>query len=149
MTRSSDPQRFLTEAEKAAVNAAVQDAERSSSAELKVVLARHCWGDLKVKARRVFRDLGLDRTEQRNCVLVLLIVANREFLIYGDEGIHAKVGPDFWNDVRDAMAGAFREDRFGEGIGLGVRRIGQKLTEYFPYPRDDVDEISNAILYRR
>ena len=149
MARSSDPRRFLTEAETAAINAAVKDAERSSSAELKVVLARHCWGDMKVKARRVFHDLGLDRTERRNCVLLLLIAANREFLIYGDAGIHEKVGPDFWNDVRDAMARAFREDRFGEGLCLGVQRIGQKLAQYFPCQRDDVDEISNAILYRR
>lgn len=149
MARSGDPRKFLTDAETAAIHAAVTEAERTSSAELKVVLARHCWGDLKVKAHRVFRDLGLDRTDQRNCVLVLLIVANREFLIYGDAGIHAKVGPDFWKDVRDAMASAFREDQFGEGIGLGVQRIGEKLARYFPHQRDDVDEISNAILYWR
>ena len=149
MARSGDPQRFLTEAETTAIHAAVKEAERSSSAELKVVLARHCWGDMKVKAHRVFHDLGLDRTEHHNCVLLLLIVANREFLIYGDEGIHEKVGPDFWNGVRDVMASAFREGQFGEGICLGVRRIGQKLAQYFPYQRGDVDEISNAILYRR
>jgi uncharacterized membrane protein len=149
MPRSTNPNGFLTPAETAAVNAAVKQAERRSSAEVKVVLARHCWGDVRAKAHRIFRDLGLDKTEQRNGVLLLFIVTNHEFLIYGDEGIHAKVGADFWNDVRDEMADAFRRDEFGAGIAHGVQRIGEKLAQYFPWQRDDVDEIPDAIVYRR
>jgi uncharacterized membrane protein len=149
MVRSTNPREFLTAREVAAVNAAVNEAERKTSAEVKVVLARHCWGDIKAKARRIFRDLGLDRTAQRNCVLLLFVVANREFLIYGDEGIHTKVGADFWNDIRDEMAEAFRRDECGAGIAYGVQRIGAKLAQYFPWQRDDVDEISDEIVYRR
>lgn len=147
--RIANPQRFLTKAETDAVNAAVREAERSACAEVKVVLVRHCWGSLKTKAHRIFKDLGLDKTKQRNCVLLVLVVTNREFLIYGDEGIHEKVGPDFWSDVRDDLAEAFRQDRFGEGIAHGVRRIGEKLAHYFPLQQDDIDEVSNEIIYRR
>ena len=149
MVRSTNPREFLTDAETVGVSEAIKKAERSSSAEVKVVLARHCWGDLKAKARRIFQDLGLDGTKQRNAVLLLLVVANREFLIYGDEGIHAKVGQDFWSDVRDEMAEAFGRDEFGEGIARGVRRIGEKLAQHFPWQHDDVDEIPNEIVYRR
>jgi len=101
--------------EAAGINAAVQEAERNSSAEIKVVLTRHCWGDIRAKAHRIFKRRDLDRTQQRNAVLLLFVVANREFLIYGGEGIHAKVGQDFWNDVRDEMAAAFGRDEFGAG----------------------------------
>jgi uncharacterized membrane protein len=149
VTRPTSPERFLSDTETAAVNAAVKEAEHATSAELKVVIARHCWGNLKAKANRVFRDLGLDRTEQRNCVLVMLVITNREFLIYGDEGIHTKVGQDFWDDVRRQMQKAFGRDAFGDGLADGVRRIGAKLTHYFPRRRDDVDEISDEIVYRR
>jgi uncharacterized membrane protein len=149
MARSTNPGKFLCKAETSAVNAAIKQAERRSSAEVKVVLARHCWGDIKAKAHRIFRDWGLDRTAQRNCVLLLFVVANREFLIYGDEGIHSQVGADFWNDVRDEMAEAFRRDECGAGIARGVQRIGEKLAQYFPWQRDDVDEIPDEIVYRR
>jgi uncharacterized membrane protein len=149
MTRSASPTKFLTEGETSRINAAVAEAERSTSAEVKVVLARHCWGDIKAKACRVFKDLGLYKTEQRNAVVLLFVVTNREFLIYGDEGIHAKVGQDFWNDVRNEMAEAFRRDAFGDGIAQGVRRIGEKLARHFPRRQDDVDEISNEIVYTR
>jgi len=148
MARPTRPERFLTAAEAEAVRAAIAEAERVTSAELKVVLARHCWGDLKRKARRIFRDLGLDRTQGRNCALILLILANREFLVYGDEGIHTKVGQDFWDDVRREMQESFGRDAFGEGIAAGVRRVGEKLAQHFPCQRNDVDEISNEIVYR-
>ncbi len=149
MARSTNPRKFLTEAEIAGINASIKRAERNTSAEVKVVLARHCWGSLEAKARKVFGALGLADTQERNCVLLLLIVTNREFLVYGDEGIHAKVGLDFWNEVGDEMAKAFGEDRFGEGIALAVQRAGEKLAQFFPHRRDDIDEISNEIVYRR
>lgn len=148
MKRLTNPERFLTESEEAAINAAIRQAELSSSAELKVVLVRHCWGNLKVKARRIFRELGLEKTQQRNCVLVMLVVTNKEFLIYGDQGIHEKTGQGFWDDVRDRMGDAFAQEEFGEGLSGCIRQIGEKLAQYFPSQRDDVDEISNEIIYR-
>jgi len=149
MSRSVSPTKFLTGEETSRVNAAVVEAECSTSAEVKVVLARHCWGDIKAKARRIFKKLGLDRTQQRDAVLLLFVVTNREFLIYGDEGIHAKVGQNFWDDIRSEMVDAFRRDAFGDGIAQGVRRIGEKLALHFPRRQDDVDEISNEIVYTR
>jgi len=148
MVRSTNPKKFLSEAETVAVHAAIKDAERRTSAEMKVVLARHCWGSIKRKARRIFGELGLNKTQQRNCVLLLLIVSNREFLIYGDEGIHQKVGQGFWDNVCRQMLDAFRQEQFAAGICQGVRLAGEKLAEYFPHQRDDIDEISNAIVYR-
>jgi uncharacterized membrane protein len=148
MGRPTNPRRFLSDTETAAIRAAIQDAEQSTSAEVKVVLARHCWGNLKSKARKVFRELGLDRTKQHNAVLLLLIVSNREFLVYGDEGIHEKVGQGFWDDVCRQMCDAFGQERFAEGVCQAVHLIGEKLATYFPHQWDDVDEISNEIVYR-
>ena len=123
MVRPTNPRKFLADGETAAVNTAVGEAERKTSAELKVVIARHCWGDLKAKARNLFGELGLDKTEKRNCVLVLLVTTNREFLIYGDEGIHARVGQGFWDDVCEQMREAFGRDEFGEEIQAPRRSL--------------------------
>ncbi len=148
MARSTNPKKFLSEAESAKINSAIKEAESKTSGEIKVVLARHCWGKMEAKAAKIFRELGLDKTKERNCVLVLFIVTNREFLIHGDQGIHEKVGQGFWDDIRDKMAAAFKQDEFGEGISEGVCLIGERLSQYFPYQRDDIDEISNEIVYK-
>jgi len=147
MTRSTKPSRFLDPDEAKAVAAAIESAERASSAELKVAIGTRCNADIRLMAADLFRKYGLERTEQRNCALVLLLTENREFLIYGDEGIHDKVGQAFWSDVRDVMAAEFKEGRFGDGLAKGVTLIGEKLAQFFPYQDGDKDEISNEIVY--
>jgi len=148
MARSTNPKKFLSKAESGRINSAIKEAEGKTSGEIKVVIARHCWGKLEDKAAKIFRQLGLGKTKERNCVLILFVVTNREFLIHGDQGIHEKVGQGFWDDIRDKMAAAFKQDEFGEGISQGVSLIGEKLSEYFPYQRDDIDEISDEIVYK-
>lgn len=148
MARSTNPKKFLSEAESARINSAIKDAESKTSGEIKLVTARHCWGNMKAKAAKIFKELGLDKTKERNCVLILFIVTNREFLIYGDQGIHERVGQGFWDDIRDKMVAAFKEDEFGDGISRGVCLIGERLSQYFPYQRDDKDEISDDIVYK-
>jgi uncharacterized membrane protein len=148
MARSTNPKKFLRETESAKINSAIKEAESKTSGEIKLVMARHCWGKMEAKAAKIFRKLGLDKTKERNCVLILFIVTNREFLIHGDHGIHERVGQEFWDDIRDKMVAAFRQDEFGEGISQGVFLIGEKLSLYFPYQRDDIDEISDEIIYK-
>jgi hypothetical protein len=50
MPRSTNPRKSLSEAEAATINSAIVTAEQLTSAEVKLVLARHCWGDLTVPA---------------------------------------------------------------------------------------------------
>jgi len=145
MKRSANPAKFLTSEESRQLAAAIEYAEQQTSGEIKVVLVRHCWTDIHARAAAVFMKHNLHKTEQRNCVLVMLVLANREFLIHGDQGIHEKVGQEFWTDVRDLMRARFAEDKFGEGLSEGVRRIGEKLAEFFPRRADDKDEISDEI----
>jgi len=148
MARSTNPKKFLSETESARINSAIKDAESKTSGEIKLVIARHCWGKIETKAAKIFRQLDLGRTNERNCVLILFIVTNHEFIIHGDQGIHEKVGQEFWDDIRDKMADALKRDEFSEGISQGVFLIGEKLSRYFPHQHDDIDEISDEIIYR-
>ena len=145
--RSTNPRNFLTEEERSAVRVAIEKSEKTTSAELKLVLVRHCWGDKRRKARKLFLKLNLDKTADRNCVLIMLVITNRQFLIYGDEGIHTKVGQNFWDDVRDRMTEHFRSGEFGVGLCAGIDRVGEKLAQYFPGKVGDKDELSNDIEY--
>lgn len=143
----SNPRKFLTPEESDRLAHAVRDAESRTSAEIKVSIICHCWGDIRRKAGKVFTKLGLHQTQERNCVMIMLVLANREFLIYGDVGIHEKVGQAFWDDVRDLMRTEFREGRFLDGLCGAVQRAGEKLADHFPRRVDDQDEISDEVAY--
>ena len=147
MKRQKHPDVFFSPAEKEQIGRVIQRAEKSTSAEVKLIVLRHCWLDIKRKAAELFKKQGLDKTQQRNAVMILLVTTNHEFLIYGDEGIHQKVGQSFWNDVKDTMAAHFERDEFGAGLQVGIEHIGEKLHTYFPRQLDDKNEIGDEISY--
>jgi uncharacterized membrane protein len=147
MGRSLNPRRFLTPDESRAVERAIAEAERNTSAEVKLVVVRHCWDSIQAKAARIFTSMGLDKTRHRNCVMIMLITTNREFLVYGDAGIHEKVGQAFWDDVRSTIMNELRQGHMGDGLCAGIRKIGARLSAHFAYQADDIDEISNEVAY--
>lgn len=146
MRRSINPKSFLSAEEKQRVERAVCEEEKRTSAEIKVVVLGHCWIDIRDKALHVFKKYGLHKTKDRNCVMLLLVVANREFVVFGDQGIHKHVRQEGWNAVRDEMARHFSEDHFGSGLCAGIRLIGETLARHFPRQPDDRNELSNEVV---
>ena len=124
-----EPSQWLNPNELQRVTDAIAEAEKQTSAEIKLVVARHCWIDIRQKASEIFLKYGMEKTEQRNAVLILVIVADRQFVIYGDEGIDQKVGRHFWADVRDQMLARFKDGNKADALCEGIKQIGQSLTE--------------------
>ena len=48
------------------------------------------------RAAEVFAFLKMEKTSGHNAVLVYLAVKDRQLAIFGDQGIHEKVGEVFW-----------------------------------------------------
>ncbi len=126
---------------------AVAAAEKRTSAEVKVIVDRYCWSDIRQRAHTLFHKHGLHQTKDRNAVMILLVLVNREFLVYGDKGIHEKVDDGFWIEVRDAMQERFRAGELVEGILAGVERVGEQLSAHFPRADDDVNELSDEVVH--
>ena len=84
MKRSKNPNKFLTNAELHQINTKIAAAEQMTSAEIKLVIVKHCLTSIKRKAHKIFKKYNLDQTAQRNCVLILVVTTNRQLLIYGE-----------------------------------------------------------------
>lgn len=126
---------------------AIQTAENNTSGEIRVhVEVGESKPALHV-ATRIFKELGMDKTADRNGVLILLEVDRREFAIIGDEGINKVVSEDFWDSERDLMQQHFKRGEFAEGIALAIEQVGAKLKKFFPYQADDVNELPDEISY--
>ena len=139
---------LLTGDEVQRLEAKITAAEAQTTAQLKVVVAEREWLGIRRKARRLFVRHGLHQTAQRNCVLILLVRQSRQFVIFGDAGVHQKVGQDYWDFLREEMSAEFREGRFYDGLALAVQAVGQTLHDLFPAEAPAAqDELSNAILF--
>lgn len=129
------------------VTAAIEDAERDSSGEIRVHIQNHVKGDIFAAARKRFEKLGMTATELRNGVLFYVAVKDHRFAVLGDRGIDERVPDDFWQETVEVMRGHFARDDLAGGLEAGIRQAGQALKEFFPYQSDDVNELSNEISY--
>jgi uncharacterized membrane protein len=111
---------------------AIQDAEARSRGEVRVHVSQQAVQDVEPAAARQFEALGMTRTAERNGVLLFVAPVSQTFAVVGDEGIHARCGPDFWKDVAAAVEADFRAGRFTDGIVKGVARVGDALATHFP-----------------
>ena len=104
----------------ARVDAAIRDAERRTSGEIRVLIARHKTRDPVSAAQRHFDKLGLARTGRHHAVLILVAPRSRNFAVVGDKGVHEKCGDSFWTELADAMSGYFKRSEFTEGLVHGI-----------------------------
>ena len=127
------------------IQAAIVEAEKSTSGEIRVHVRRRSSGDVFKDAQKMFWRLNMHRTSQRNAVLIFVALDSRRFAVVGDEGIHQKAGQDFWNQVRDTMQKHFESGSNPDAIIAGVRLVGQCLKSCFPRKPFDKNELSNNL----
>ena len=138
---------FLSADELRRIELKIAAAEMLTSAEFKIIIARHSWFGMKKQAIRLFKKYRLHETEKRNAVLVLIVEKDQQLLIYGDEGVHSKVGTAHWEAIRDVMLDHFRQGNYAEGISTGIFLLADTLAEHFPADRDQYKRLSNEIIF--
>ena len=133
------------------VEAAVREAELHTTGEIRVALARaYFWGDVQRAAERAFRRLHMDRTHQRNGVLVFVAARRRSLAIVGDRGIHERVGDAFWRATVAAMCESFRGGELTGGTIQAVETVGRALAQYFPLDHaPDPNELPDTVVVGR
>jgi len=142
--------KFLTQEQEEHIVEAIHQAEEATSGEIRVHLEKKCTDDSPIeRAKQVFSDLKMHETELRNGVIVYIAWKDHKVAIWGDEGIHDKVGQSFWEEEVELLISYFKKEDYETGISEVVLQIGQKLKEYFPFQKGDVNELSDSISYNK
>lgn len=139
--------KFLSKEQEQQVIQSIQSAEHQTGGEIRVHIESLCKGNVLDRAAWLFKSLKMHETALRNGVLIYLSTDDRKFAIIGDSGINAVVPSGFWNDVKELMVSNFSKGNLTEGFVLGIGKVGEKLKEFFPYQKDDVDELPDEISY--
>ncbi|MCF8380252.1 MAG: TPM domain-containing protein [Bacteroidales bacterium] len=139
--------KFFNPLEKADIRTAIHEAELNTSGEIRVHIENEVKGDVLDRASYIFEKLRIHNTKERNGILFYLAVDSKKFAILGDAGINAKVSPSFWDTIKERMAEYFRKEKFTEGLTEGIILTGEQLKKYFPYLKDDKNELSDEISF--
>lgn len=136
---------FLTAEQEQTIIKAIKTAEKNTSGEIRVHIEKETEKPPFEKALEVFYTLKMDKTEQRNGVLLYIAVESKQFAILGDEGINAKVPANFWDLEKELIRSNFKKGEYTKGIKLAILEVGEKLKEFFPYQSNDINELSDEI----
>jgi uncharacterized membrane protein len=137
--------KFLSKLDSDRIVAAIAEAEKRSSGEIRVHVTRRKPDNLEERARRRFELLGMTRTAERNGVLFYVAPNLRRFQILGDSGIHEKCGDDFWKETAAGMEEHFRRGDFTEGLVHGITKAGDLLAAHFPREAGDTNELPDEV----
>jgi len=140
---------FFTDEEKQTIVDAVRSAEQRTSGEVRVFVESRCrYVNAIDRAVEIFENLQMQNTELRNATLVYVAIKDRQLAVFGDEGIHQKVGNEYWANQVMKMINAFNRDNIAEGIRQCVLNIGEALAMHFPYDRNtDKNELPDDIVF--
>ena len=142
---------FFTAEDKQQVVQAIRKAEQRTSGEVRVFVESRCrFVDAIDRALEVFYQLKMNETEERNGTIVYVAVKDKQAAVFGDEGIHQKLGQKYWEEEVNKMMVCFKQSNLAEGIIQCVTDIGEALYQNFPYDhKTDKNELPDDIVFGR
>ena len=140
------PRHFIARLDRKRIEDAIAAAEIKTSGEIRVLIHRQPVDDAVAFAQKEFLRLGMQRTRERNAVLLFVAPTSQAFALIGDEGVHAKCGQPFWSEVAAVMQENFRAGDFTGALLEGIARAGQLLADHFPPRADGANELPDKVV---
>lgn len=133
------------------IEAAIADNENRHSGEILFVVESNLHildilgkKSAKKRAIEVFSQFQVWDTEQNNGMLIYLLLADHDFEILADRGVHSRVGDEGWEHICREMETLFRRGEFEAGILHGIDQIGGHLAQHYPASVENSNELPNA-----
>lgn len=140
---------FFTPEEKKRITEAIREAERLTSGEVRIYVESRCsYVNALDRAAELFFQLGMHKTKDRNAVLIYVALKDKQLAIFGDEGIHQKVGDAYWNQEVQTMIRNFNKENYVDGLIEVITDIGNALSRNFPYNNEtDKNELPDEMVF--
>ncbi len=101
---------------------------------------------LRALAIRHFCANGLDRTKERNGIMIAVSFREQRIEIVVDRGIDEKVPDQTWTDLAARLSDDLRTRPAGDALVESAKACGDLLALHFPNGADDINEISDQIV---
>jgi len=135
----------FSDVEKEDIDQAVKNAEIESSCEFKVHVDPFCKEDTSKRSEDLFYKLEVDKTERHNGILFYAVLDCRKFIIKTDKDLEQTLPDGFWDDIYHVMLVNFRKGNYADGLSLAIQKAGEKLKPYYPWFKDDRNEVSDDL----
>jgi uncharacterized membrane protein len=138
---------FIRQLEHDRIVAAIKKAEATTSGQIRVFLQRGTFEEHALeRAQKKFMQLGMQKTAERNAVLIFVAPRMQRFAVVGDEGVHEKCGEKFWEELVARMREHFLREDFTEALLEAVEAAGALLAKHFPRTGDSKNELPDDVI---
>jgi uncharacterized membrane protein len=138
---------FLRELEHDRIVRAIKEAEAKTSGQIRVFLQRGKFEeDALERAQKKFLQLGMEKTRERNAVLIFVAPRAQKFAVVGDEGVHQKCGEKFWQELVGRMRKHFLREDFTQALMEAITATGELLARHFPKTESAKNELPDEIV---
>jgi len=138
---------FIRQLEHDRIVDAIKKAEAKTSGQIRVFLQRGTFEeDIVERAQKKFFQLGMEKTAERNAVLILVAPRVQKFAVIGDEGVHRKCGSQFWQELVERMRQHFLREDFTEALLEAIGSAGTLLAKHFPKTGDSKNELPDDVI---
>ncbi len=139
---------YFTAEEQALIKKHIQAAEKETSGEIRVFVESKCsYVNPIDRAKEIFKRLKMERTLDRNGVLLYLAFTDRQFAIYGDVHIFKTFGKEGFVKEAQLLQQHLIKSNVVHGICETITSIGSTLQSHFPYSNNDKNELPDDIVF--
>jgi uncharacterized membrane protein len=138
---------FFSDESSQKIVAEIASVERLTIGEVRLHIEDFCDSDPLERAIQVFEKLGMQKTKNRSGILIYLASQSRKIAIYGDEGIHNKVGKEYWNNIVTQTILRIQSEDMTAAMIQVIKELGEPLAEHFPETNQEINELTNEISY--
>ena len=136
---------FVDQLHRDAIVKAIRQAEKKTSGEIRVFITRKPVEDPLKAAQAHFVAMGMQKTQERNGVLIFVAPRTHKFAVVGDIGVQSRCGDEFWRALTDEMSNHFKKSDFTSGIIHGIRKAGELLGIHFARKPGDKNELPDEV----
>ena len=137
-------EKFLSIDEQRSIADKISEIEQETDAELRVHVESFCKIDPVKRAVKVFNELDMHKTKNRNAVLFYIAIKDHKLAVWGDEGINNELGQAFWQEEIEILLNHFKDSEYFQGLMLAIDKVSIKLKELYPFTGFK-NELSNEI----
>lgn len=149
-------QKFLNPQEIQAINRGVSAAEKKTAGEIKVLVVKSSASfkgktgkhKTETRANYEFFELGLDHTRDNTGILIMISLAERRVVVRASETINEFYDKETWQAIVDTVIEGIKNNDPASGICSAIEKCGIILSRRFPIKSDDVNEISDEIVFK-
>src|SRR5438105_15926020 len=140
---------FLRRLDHNRITQAIKKAEGKSSGQIRVFVQRGKFEeDALPRAQRKFLQLGMQKTRDRNAVLIFVAPRAPKYAPAGDVGVHEKCGAEFWKKLVHDMRAHFQNADFNRATILGISEVGKLSAAHFPRTGETNNTLQDENLHR-